>query len=65
MFIETLNKTVRTFEFIQSGLRGAPELLKHGGHVMMRYKDQNYNMEYDNKRCIIEKDVGGFYDTKP
>jgi len=57
--VEELSKRIdnpkesKEFEFIQMGLRGAPEIFKDGGHLTTTYNDRRYSLAYDNKRCII------------
>ena len=46
----------RVIEYIQTGLRSANDLYKHGGHVIPTYKDRSFSFEYDNKRRIVETD---------
>jgi len=59
------------FEYVQTGLRRGNDIYKKGGHVIVKYSDKKYNLDFDNKRCIIEnkgvKKVNdiGFLDTKP
>lgn len=48
------NDECKTIEFIQTGLRSASDIYKKGGHVIAKYSDRSFNMDYDNKRCIIE-----------
>jgi hypothetical protein len=60
-----------SFEYVQTGLRRGNDIYKKGGHVIAKYSDKKYNLDFDNKRCIIEnkgvKKVNdiGFLDTKP
>lgn len=42
------------FEYVQTGLRSATDIYKRNGHVIAKYKDQKYSLDYDNKRRIIE-----------
>ena len=57
------------FEFVQSGLRSALDIYKHGGHMIQKYSDRTLSILYDNRRCIIENESSenkgvGFYDSK-
>lgn len=68
--IEVINSegdnTQKSIEFVQSGLRGAPEIYKYGGHVLSKHSDRKYSLEYDNKRCVVDdKLINNLYDTKP
>jgi len=57
-FSEILNLEDKSkiFEFIQSGLRRGNDIYKKGGHVISKYRDVRYTLEYDNKRCLLEGD---------
>lgn len=46
----------KIFDFIQSGLRNATNVYDDGGHVIRKYKDQKFDLNYDNKRCIIKSE---------
>ena len=48
------NDSNKIIEYIQTGLRGANDIYKRGGHVVAKYSDRSFSLEYDNKRCIIE-----------
>jgi hypothetical protein len=50
----TGDNTNKTFDFIQSGLRNATNVYNDGGHVIRKYKDQKYSLNFDDKRCIID-----------
>lgn len=52
VFTESLKTESKTIEYIQSRLRSASEVYKHGGHVTMIYRDQQFRMHFDNKRVI-------------
>jgi hypothetical protein len=54
----------KNIEFIQTGLRSANDIFKKGGHMIATYKDRSFSLEYDNKRCIIDKGTG-ILDSKP
>lgn len=59
-----INKSDKSIEFVQSGLRSATDILKKGGHLIQKYSDRRYSLEYDNKRCIINND-DSMLDSKP
>lgn len=44
----------RVFEFIQTGLRSANDIYKHGGHVVQKHSDRSFSIEYDNRRRILD-----------
>ena len=56
MFIKLLKNQNRdrNIEFIQSSLRSALDIVKYGGHVTKKYKDQKFRLLYDNRREIID-----------
>jgi len=56
MFIKILKNQNRdrNIEFIQSSLRSALDIVKYGGHVTKKYKDQKFRLLYDNRREIID-----------
>ena len=43
----------KKFDFVESGLRKAIDVYKKGGHVLMKYRDKSFSLEYDNKRRIV------------
>jgi hypothetical protein len=49
------NDNKKSFEYIQTSLRSATDVYKHGGHVIQKYKDRKYSLSYDNKRRILDK----------
>ena len=58
----------KKIEYIQTGLRSASDIYKKGGHMIATYKDRSYNLEYDNRRRIIEENDSnkkGMLDSKP
>jgi len=57
-----MNKRI---EYIQTSLRSASDIYNKGGNVVLVYKDRSFNLEYDNKRCIIENNSSSLLDTKP
>jgi len=52
IFNQTIKSEHKTIEYVQSSLRSASELYKHGGHVTMKYRDQLFRMHYDNRRKL-------------
>ena len=42
------------FDYIQTSLRSASDIYKHGGHVIQKYRDRKFSIEYDNKRRILD-----------
>lgn len=63
--ISTEGPLGNTVSFISESLRSAKDLIKHGGHVTMGYRDQNYRVHYDNKRRVTNKNIGGLLWTEP
>jgi hypothetical protein len=57
----------KTITFISESLRSAKDLIKHGGHVTMIYRDQSYRVHYDNKRMVVNVKAkeGTFIGTIP
>jgi len=60
----------KDIQFIMKRLLGAVDVYKKDCDVMMVYSDRRYELYYDNKRSIIDKDIikGDkfvFYDSKP
>ena len=53
--IMSLPKGNKDIEFIQTGLRSATDIYKEGGHVIQKYKDQKFSLNYDNKRRLLEQ----------
>ena len=62
--IEDPNKE-NVFDYIQTSLRSASDVYRHGGNVLLKYKDRRYALEFDNKRRIIEESSGNFLDSQP
>lgn len=48
---------LRQIEYLQTSLRSAIDILKHGGHVTKKYKDQRFSLVYDNRREILDQDL--------
>ncbi|KAI1430456.1 hypothetical protein GGR50DRAFT_702051, partial [Xylaria sp. CBS 124048] len=44
-------------EYIESGLRSATDIFKRGGHVIAKYKDKRFSLNYDDKRRILDENV--------
>lgn len=53
LLVENFKSEPKTIEFIQTSLRSASEIYKHGGHVTMKYRDQLFRMHYDNRRVLL------------
>jgi len=54
-FVDILvNEPTKNIDFVQSGLRSATNIMKYGGHVLSKYSDKKYSLDYDNKRRIID-----------
>jgi hypothetical protein len=58
VFTDTFKSDDKTLEYIQSRLRSATDIYKHGGHVTMVYRDQLFRMHYDNKRVLVDDRLG-------
>ncbi len=48
---------LRQIEYLQMSLRTAIDIMKHGGHVTRKYKDQRFSLVYDNRREILDQDL--------
>lgn len=59
------NKESKAFDFIQTRLRSATDIFKDDRHMQMVYRDQVFNLGYDNKREIIRNENEDFLLTKP
>ena len=57
VFTETFHTESKSIEYIQTRLRSAKDIFKHGGHVTMLFKDQQFRMHFDNKRLLISDSV--------
>ena len=64
-FINRLQTKEQVFEFIESGLRSGSDVYKKGGHVIAKYKDKLYSLNYDNKRQIVNDESSTLLDSKP
>lgn len=55
-FLRIMNhpKGNKDLEFIQTGLRSATDIYKEGGHVVQKYKDHKFSLNYDNKRRLVD-----------
>ena len=40
-------------EYVQSGLRSATDIYKKGGHVLAKYTDKNFSLDYENQEKKI------------
>ena len=56
LFSDLLKKQNRDrgIEYIQTSLRSALDIVKRGGHVTRKYRDQKFSLLYDNRREIID-----------
>jgi len=56
LFSNTLDfsNNSKDLEYIQTSLRSAVEILKTGGHVTRKYKDQRFSLVFDNRREILD-----------
>jgi hypothetical protein len=43
----------KTLEYIQSSLRSATDIVKQGGHVTMKFRDQLFRLHFDNRRVLL------------
>jgi len=59
MFINQIEfgNDLRHIEYLQMLLRTTIDIMKHGGHVMRKYKDQRFSLVYDNRREILDQDL--------
>lgn len=56
----------KKIEYLQKSLRGGNEIYKKGGHVVMKYKERNFSLKYDNRRKVLDPQEGEhFLDTVP
>jgi hypothetical protein len=55
-FIEVLNTPEKKIEYIMTSLTSSKEIYKHGGHVIMKSRDQTFRLHFDNRRCIISEE---------
>jgi hypothetical protein len=53
-FKACLGSDNKLFEFTQSRLRGANDIVQKGGHVTQTLRDQIFRLVYDNRRQISE-----------
>lgn len=54
----------KKFDYTSTSLRSATDVFNKGGHVIVKYKDQYYSLEYDNKRRIIDA-ANSLLDSSP
>jgi hypothetical protein len=54
LLIEGFNSQDKFIEFIQHSLRSASDIYKKGGHVVDKFRDQVFRLQYDNRRFIID-----------
>ena len=51
----------KDMEYVQTSLRTATEILKHGGHVTRKYRDQRFSLVFDNRREILDEPLIDLY----
>lgn len=49
------NSDNRNLEYIQTSLRSAIVISKHGGHVTRTFSDHRFSLNYDNRRFIVDE----------
>ena len=49
-----VNNKNKSLEYLQTSLRSPIDIVKIGGHVTKKYRDQKFSLLYDNRREIIE-----------
>lgn len=55
----------KKFDYTSTSLRSATDIFNKGGHVIVKYKDQSYSLEYDNKRRIVDSTNSLLLDSCP
>jgi hypothetical protein len=66
IFTNVLKTETKTIEYIQSRLRSATDIFKRGGHVTKVYRDQQFRLQFDNKRILNSTDFcTGLIDSTP
>lgn len=56
----------KTIRFMQYSLRSGTEICKKGGLVTSKLNEKNFNMKYDNRRCLTEhRTTNGYFISKP
>ena len=48
---------LRQIEYLQTSLRSAIDIMKQGGHVTRKYRDQRFSLVFDNRREILDQDL--------
>lgn len=56
-FIQELNTPEKKIEYIMNSLTSSKEIYKHGGHVIMKNRDQTFRLQFDNRRHIISEET--------
>ena len=51
------NNNSKDLEYVQTSLRSAVDILKTGGHVTRKYKDQRFSLVFDNRREILDNEL--------
>lgn len=51
------NNNSKDLEYVQTSLRSAVDILKTGGHVTRKYKDQRFSLVFDNRREILDDEL--------
>jgi hypothetical protein len=66
IFTDVVSSDTKTIEYIQSRLRSATDVFKQGGHVVKVYRDQQFRLQFDNKRVLNNADfTTGLIDSTP
>lgn len=52
LLISVFKSETKEVEYVQSSLRSAKDIYKHGGNVTMKFRDQIFRMHYDNRRQL-------------
>lgn len=71
LFTLKMSSSDKAIEYVQTSLRSAKDIYKHGGHVTMMQRDQIFRLNHDNRRIIINEvgdsvDFSGtLLDSKP
>ena len=55
--IKVLSTADKKIEYVMESLTSSKEIYKHGGHVVMKSRDQIFRLHYDNRRRIMSEDV--------
>lgn len=68
--IKCIDEKNFNMDTLHSSLRSGDVIWTDGGHCTMGYRDQNYSVGFDNRRCIIDDCVVDpsakfWYDSRP